>query len=376
MWSCDPYGPHQFDARKLLFHENRVTAALQQGVSRPIVFELSPSDACNQRCHYCVSMGFRKRPLLMERDLLLSTVRQIAKTAKAVTFVGGGEPLTHPDCMDAMFLSKQLGLDVGLITNGTLIREKDYERLVSDCTFIRVSLDTVDPREYALNRGSSISQYQQVMHNLKSLAATRAKSREALLGAQLVWYGQSKESLRQAVACLGDLGIDFVQIRPVDRAPSQGFEPDWSRYEGAIEFLHSLIESYSNPRFRVIPSLWKFSDALDILNNHGRIYNGCPGGNFTCAIGADARVYYCCSQMGNSRFAIGDLRLSPLEEVLASLDRARIVRECDFSDCQAFCRNHEINKIFHKLQCASPEDAIEEIRKSRPESVPLHVNFL
>ena len=74
----------------------------------PIHIQIDPSGACNQRCIYCFYHGGydKRQKVLRIEDIrkqsiktepLLNFLDDCRDIVRAVTLVGGGEPLIHPD---------------------------------------------------------------------------------------------------------------------------------------------------------------------------------------------------------------------------------------------------------------------------------------
>jgi GTP 3',8-cyclase len=377
-WNCDPFGPHLFDPKKILFFEEDLLIALKGGLTMPKTFAISPSDYCNQKCHYCVSDRLRGNKCLLDINKMISVLSDISSLgSKSVIFVGGGEPLANPYTVEGIIHSKNKGMDVGLITNGVLLKEAIIQSLLEYCDFIRVSIDTTDPTSYIARRGATKSQLQMVLSNLTRLIEYRNKSdTKIVIGTQIVWDYQGRQEIEKTIKTLKSLNVDYVQIRPVDIVPNKKYIPDWSVYNEYEKFLSTMVKKYSDDHFRVILSIWKFEDVMSYESNHGRTYQGCFGGNFACAIGADLKVYYCCSHIGNPDYVIGDLKKIPLSEVLTSEKRISMINTKEYKDCQAVCRNHEINKLVDKIKGTPPTEWREVIRAMKPTKQPMHLNFL
>ena len=61
--------------------------------------------------------------------------------------------MMHKETVPAMWIAKDHGLEVGLITNGTVFTPKTIEDCKEICTWIRISADAVDPDQYAKEHG-------------------------------------------------------------------------------------------------------------------------------------------------------------------------------------------------------------------------------
>ena len=113
---------------------------------------VSLTAACNYACTYCVPDGKRLLPARSELSAadMVRAVRLLIEVAGIDKLrITGGEPLLSPK-LDA-FLPQVMQLplkDVGLTTNGQLLKRKAALLLDSGLKRINVSLDTLDPERF------------------------------------------------------------------------------------------------------------------------------------------------------------------------------------------------------------------------------------
>ena len=114
----------------------------------PIYIRIKPTNLCNQNCYYC----HYKNPYLtldqyvpadeIKREKMLEIVRDMKDIGvKAVTFSGGGEPLLYPYIEETMEAVLDAGIDLSIITNGTLLTGRKAE-LLSQAKWVRISLES------------------------------------------------------------------------------------------------------------------------------------------------------------------------------------------------------------------------------------------
>ena len=85
--------------------------------------------------------------------------------AKAITFTGGGEPMIHKNFYEILKRSNEIGFDCGLITNGSVITEKNAELLLKNLNWLRVSMSGGDKESYFKVQGKD--HFELVCKNLK-----------------------------------------------------------------------------------------------------------------------------------------------------------------------------------------------------------------
>gem|GEM_PF-1260915 len=104
----------------------------------PLHIQLNPTNICNFNCSFCSCSGRAKTLKMSFEDIKEIMVKAKKCGTKAVTITGGGEPLTHPQINEIVALHKELGIKVGLVSNGTLIKNLNQASL-DYITWIRFS---------------------------------------------------------------------------------------------------------------------------------------------------------------------------------------------------------------------------------------------
>ncbi len=100
-----------------------LTARVRSGFVPPVHVQLNPTNRCNLNCSFC-SCSERDRQAELDADAILEAMLRFAHLGcKAVTITGGGEPLMHPNINLLIHsISNGLGIKVGLVSNGTRLR--------------------------------------------------------------------------------------------------------------------------------------------------------------------------------------------------------------------------------------------------------------
>lgn len=109
----------------------------------PVSINLDLTTSCNFRCDHCVDMDILNTGERYDHELLLASLRHLAaRGLRSVIVIGGGEPTLYPHFEETIRLLKELGLSLGIVTNGSRI---DRIRAVADVfsrrDWVRLSLD-------------------------------------------------------------------------------------------------------------------------------------------------------------------------------------------------------------------------------------------
>ena len=105
--------------------------------------QLSISDQCNLNCRYCYATD-RKESVYpqLQMDDYRRLVDGIQEMSCNVEFtLTGGEPLLNPDVFSLARYIRRKGASVDVLTNGTLITEKNIEEVEASFDKVSISLD-------------------------------------------------------------------------------------------------------------------------------------------------------------------------------------------------------------------------------------------
>ncbi len=110
----------------------------------PLSINLDVTTACNYRCDHCVDMDILNTGIRYDHDRLKDSLSEMAaRGLKSVIVIGGGEPTVYPGFEDVMRHMKGLGLQLGVVTNGSGM---DKILAVADALgpqdWVRLSLDS------------------------------------------------------------------------------------------------------------------------------------------------------------------------------------------------------------------------------------------
>jgi hypothetical protein len=136
---------------KILHHPDAIRD-LRAGRKHPIVLHVMPTEKCNLRCEFCSVAGRGDRELAM--GAIAYTIKTLHRIGlKAVIISGGGEPLLYPGINGLIAFCSAYGLEVGLITNGTLLASHLEAESLSVLTWLRISMNSLDYLNYLVIPG-------------------------------------------------------------------------------------------------------------------------------------------------------------------------------------------------------------------------------
>lgn len=206
----------------------RAGTALESALTGPYLIRVNPMGfVCNHKCPMCwlqhldpAELEKQKKADRDEGMKLEEYVRLFdGMTAGLleVNFVGGGEPLVHPQCPEIMREVRRRGWRGTLISNGSLLKESTARALVDmDWDSTRISVHAGDAATYREIQG--VDRYDTVLRNLKAFDAMRreaGKQDRVRLQVFHVIQRANIASIDRLFAFAEEVGADSVEFDPI-----------------------------------------------------------------------------------------------------------------------------------------------------------------
>jgi len=329
-------GLNIFKSDKLFKHSDRIAEWQETGDTRPITWEFSLTNRCNNRCPSCY--GWQEKTVHNDEsqntipfEKAIEIVNQLADFgARGIMVTGGGEPTLHPNSMEVLKHIKSVGIDVGLITNGLLLHKIDINAILENATWCRISLDAGTPEMYKRVHGLGEEEYNQVVSNIKLLTDEKKKlNSECTIGVGYLTRKDTLEGMEDYAKISSTLGLDYATYRP--------FHRDMTPIDEELK----KAKKHETETFKVLSSEQKYNF---MKNGDFRSYPKCVCHSFIGDIGADARVYLCDHMEGNPNYCLGDLNKNTLKEIWSSEQRKEVIKKLKLEECSPFCRGDSINR--------------------------------
>jgi len=288
-------------------------------VSRYVRLDIGLSEVCNLSCNMC------RRPqekAFMGPELIDRVLRDAKSIGVRTISFSGGEPFVHPHFREALRLAVELGFEVQLVTNGTLVRADDIA-LLENAGCVTVSIDGPEP-EHDFIRGHAGS-WARSAATLRLLAGSKAT-----WGVNTVIQSHNAEVLLdtwRAVRACGRpsyFGFTHVEVVPetAHLSPSQA---QWASIKTQIEAVGAACAAdgiYFNDAVIV-------TDLYDAFANKERRYRPTGG----CSIperfvGVSNYGFFPCWHQGRAIAAAGLIEALETElckEIIAEARARRCV---------------------------------------------------
>lgn len=279
----------------------------------PIYVRIKPTNRCNQNCYYC----HYKSPYLeldqynpadeIKKEKMLEIIRDFKNIGvKAVTFSGGGEPLLYPYIEETIEAVLEAGIDLSIITNGSLLTGKKAE-LLSNAKWVRISQESGCADTYSKIRGVKKEAFDDLCSNIKKFA--EIKNKDCELGVNFVIGPENYKEVYQAGRLMQELGANHIKYTALISNDAERVHAPFK--EEVIGQIHRLIDA-NRSDFRII-NLYESDFESNAV--FGRNYDFCGIKDYVTVIAANSKIYYCHDKAYLSQGEVGDISQKSFQEV-------------------------------------------------------------
>ncbi|MFJ4184558.1 radical SAM protein [Kitasatospora sp. NPDC089509] len=316
----------------------------------PLVVDLDPTTFCDLACPECISGKLLNQGRFSAERLSELARELVEMSVRAVILIGGGEPLAHPGTKRVLRVLGEAGLAVGVVTNGTLIRQ-NLDELAAYASWVRVSVDAGTSATYGVFRpdrkGASV--FDRVIANMRLLA----KAKSGALGYSFLLMSRPQadgksvsnhHEVHTAAELAYDIGCDYFEVKAM-------FDDDHHIIPVADSLLSSVEEQLARAArlecdtFQIVNS-----STLHSLRNHRgpvqpKQYERCRIAELRTLV-TPSGVYTCAYHRGNEKARIGDAVTQSLAEIWRDSDRGLVNPS---SDCRFHCARHASNLELERI---------------------------
>ncbi len=280
---------------------------------------------------------------------------------EGVIFTGGGEPFYNSHTVDGIELARDLGMGVGVFTNGSLLDQDAISRISNCADFIRLSINAVSEGRYLNFHGiHDASLLESVKKNVLRLAQARTHNGHASFGLGVIVDENNVDDLVPVASFASEVvkttggGIDYVGFRPVvdywhgGNVISSRLVHKIRDYE--VEVRRILSQAGIVPFF----AFDYFSDASSCAERP-KEYSKCLANPWAVSCAYDGTLYLCSENDGNPDYALGNLLRSSFDEIWSGDRRKEVIER--IGDCPApVCKLHRLNKSLVRMGMQPMDD--------------------
>jgi radical SAM protein with 4Fe4S-binding SPASM domain len=299
--------------------------------------------ACNLNCIHCGSSAGKKRDDEISTEESLALLDDLKKTGCLGVALMGGEPFLRKDFWEVSLKIRNLGMDLSVITNGTIYSEEIFEKLkILKPRTVAVSIDAAEPSLHDKIRGAKgsfekswkfINRAQACKLPVSVLTTVHklnigelAKLREMLKGKKIAWQ----------IQITGAEGCRFPEEMLLDE----------EEFYSVGLFVESTRSNYSVQEMPVIGAHDLGFNSIMLKNTSlYEKWEGCQAGISVLGIRSNGDVLGCLS-INNNGFIEGNIRKNSVYEIWNSSE--------SFQDTRNFKKDNAGNNCInckHLLSC-------------------------
>lgn len=325
-----------YSTMKIFHHTDILQNLKEKKRCIPLYIRIKPTNKCNHNCYYChYKNSYLDLDQYNENDSIayekmMEIIEDISDMGvKAVTFSGGGEPLLYPYIEETMEKVLNKGIDLSIITNGSLLKEKKAE-LLAHAKWVRLSIESINDQQYCQLRGIKKGSFQLLCKNIKDFSLIKDKTCE--LGINFVVTKENYMQIKEMAFLMKELGVNHIKFAPLICNNTEEYHKPFQKI--AMNELKKLEEQLSDESFQIVDL---YTNDFNHNQVFTRTYNKCPIKEFSCVIAANAKVYYCHDKAYLSNGMIFDLNKVSFKNGWFSEDTERKFKEFD---AMKFCKQH------------------------------------
>jgi len=192
---------------------------------KPLLFDWAITSKCNLSCLHCRGMPQNE----LSTNEILKIAYELVELKPGWVIVEGGEPLLKAELWEVLNILIPNGLEVSLITNGTLLTQENIGKIVKAGVDVQVSIDSPVPAVYEqIRKGAN---FMQVVRNAKNLAKT-----SRLHALNFVLSKNNYKNIPQMFELAKEIGVNLINIL--------GLKPLRTRNSaGVLEFATSSYKA-------------------------------------------------------------------------------------------------------------------------------------
>ncbi len=285
---------------------------------------------CNLRCSHCGSSAGTARPRELDTRECFRVVEQLAEVGCRDVALMGGEPLTRREFYEVGMAVKHLGMNLNVVSNGTLMEEHIDQVRRLEPKVVGISIDGMRDAHESI-RGAGTYE-----PTLKAVDLLRGSGIQTTVITTV-----SKVNLRDLPMMRELLLPKGVNWQIQTAMPFGNFRRDQ---------MLSREEFYATGLFIAKERLRTKYEGMPVTGAHcygyhsrlipGTRFTGCTAGIRTVGITSDGGIVGCLS-MGNDRFIEGNVRERSIVDIWndpAAFRYTRGFTEKDLGDNCAGCR--------------------------------------
>ncbi len=335
-------------AEKVIYNAERLVDIKEKGDTYPVHMVIGLTDYCNHKCIFCnteYATADSRRVNTIDANVLIRFLKEAKEAGlKAVTICGSGEPLLYSGIPDLLYNLHDIGLDIGIFTNGARMMKDVRTAILETCTFVRFSINASNSAEHEMVHQVK-GEFEKVVANVQALVNEKKQGGNVLptIGTQFVFYEENWKSISAAAKLWKEIGVDYFEIKPLieGEGSSVGTKVFSAKdIDGVREQMRQAKET-EDVSFQVYA---KYGQYMNTLSEEGRKYCVCYGHALDPSLWSDGNLYL-CSNHEKEEDILGNIYKESFLEIWNGERRKKRIQRIRVNECPRGCRCDSLNEI-------------------------------
>lgn len=321
----------------------------------PIEISLDLFSGCQLFCQHCNYGKYLQEGKIskFEKDHLMNLIRFFSTWKEgeygvnALCFGGGGESTLHPNMAEAITLSRSLGLDNSIATNGLNMTDNLLEAIPDGCKWVGISIDAATKETYKIGRRGD--GFDTAIGNLKKLTKKiKEVNGRCSTCYRFLVFDYNQHEIYQAAKLAKELGVRDFNVRPADYSHQGVANKRDNQYK--IECIKEQFEKcheLNDDNFHVYTVTHKFnSDFVPV-----RRFTQCYASPICLQIRPDGNCYLCPDTRNLEFYELGKHSPDPkaILEFWGSEKHYDLVFNSGCNNCKSRCTEGIYNEFCERL---------------------------
>jgi MoaA/NifB/PqqE/SkfB family radical SAM enzyme len=328
----------RFDFNKKIFlHPGKINRLKKGKRPFPLTVEIDLTDSCNHKCKFCFTPKLDKslRSSLKYSVLKNTLVELWSLGTRGISLTGGGESMLHPDFDLIAKKAKEIGFDLGLMTNGSLMIGNKVNVILDNFQWVRVSMSGGVSEIY--NRVQGVNHFDLVVKNLKRLVMEKeTRGKDLVIGVRMLINRINIDSAINMVETFRDTNLDYIQF-----ASSQFDKKDIVKGRKFKRILKE-IEKIRNKKTKIQTSGY----AIEQDKNYPK---HCYAHFFQGAINAKGELLFCKNCRDSNKYRLGNINEQCLHDIWSKNSTRKLEEQLCPANCGLFCKNSKLNETIEEI---------------------------
>lgn len=334
-------------AEKIIYSADRLVDIKMRGDTYPVHMVVGVTDYCNHKCIFCNSefaTADTTRVHAIDKDVLLRFLKEAREAGlKAVTICGCGEPLIYPEIESLLYEIHNMGLEIGIFTNGSKLTETIRKAILDTCTFVRCSINASNAIEHeTVHRVKG--EFDKIVENVTNLVKEKKQKGLELptIGVQFVFYAENYLSIYNAAKLWKEVGADYFEVKPLieGEGSAVGTEVFPAEDKNAVKKQMDLAKGLETETYSVYV---KYDQYIKTMTDNTRGYKVCYGHALDPNLWSDGNMFICSNHEHNEDI-IGNIYENTFMEIWHGEKRKKRIQEIRVDACPRGCRCDPINE--------------------------------